>query len=665
MSKNLTFLCVAFVLVVLEGQQSGARSMIGEKPLAKNNLPEAQQRVHRVGNVYFCNTNWGFLGSQTRGLYESKGGCFNPNPEMEVQAPSFETPPNSGIEYLFQGALWIGAIVEKGTEIETLVTVGADGWWWMYEMAPGIGVEYGIVEKSVRSEAPCYSGDALSDQDVIGIFSDTADAPLTQWDIATDWDRRPHHPLGVEITQSGYSWSLPEYDDFIILSYQVRNIGAHNLSEIYLGFFMDTDVMHISENPYAPEAGAQDDVTGFLKDYVDPAGETTEVNIAWAADNDGQPRHGGFGELSSTSVIGMRLLGCSNPYAKVSYNWWVSNTQGYPADWGPWLKANQDTWEGINPYSAGPLERFPDNAMGTPGGDRSKYFLMSNGEIDFDQIFTEIIPDTDTSWVPGPIEWSDDFVQGFDSKFLYSFGPFDLSPGQSIFAVLALLAGENLHVDPFNRYNLPSNPGVYYSNLHFSGLVENAMAAQELYDAGLDLIPPAPIRGLRGGPVENGSVAVTWVATGDNGNLGSASYYDLRYSGTAVGTDTISWWELADTAVSQPMPSPAGWIDSCRVSDLSPDSVYYFVVVAYDDVGYCSRFSNIAYGGVPGDVDLDREVDVFDIVVMIEYVFRSGPQLPLLAAADVNGDCLVNLVDVVYLINYVFRGGISPQAGCA
>jgi len=94
-------------------------------------LPEAQQRVHRVGNVYFCITNWGFFGSQTRDLYETIGGCFNPEPGKEVQAPSFEMPPNSGLEYLFQGALWIGAIVEA----ETLVTVGADGWWWMYEMA--------------------------------------------------------------------------------------------------------------------------------------------------------------------------------------------------------------------------------------------------------------------------------------------------------------------------------------------------------------------------------------------------------------------------------------------------------------------------------------------------------------------------------------------------
>lgn len=662
MSKNVKFLCVVFAVVVLGGQQLDARSMIGEKSLAKNNLPEAQQRVHRVGNVYFCNTNWGFLGSQTRDIYESVGGCFNPNPEGEVQAPSFETPPNSGIDYLFQGALWIGAIVDKGTEIETLVTVGADGWYWIYEMAPGVGPEHAIAEESRRLGVECYSPGAVSEQDIIAVFSDTADAPLTQWDVTTDWDERPHHPLGVEITQRGYSWSLPEYDDFIILSYQVKNIGTYDLSEMYLGFYMDTDIYHFSENPYSPEAGAQDDLTGFLKNYVDPAGETTEVNIAWAADNDGQPRHGGFGELSSTSVIGMRLLGCSNPYAKVSYNWWVSNTQGYPKDWGPWLKVNQDKWEGINPYGSG--NRFPDNAMGTPGGDRSKYFLMSNGEIDFDQIFTEVEPGIDSSWIPGPAEDSEDFVQGFDSKFLYSFGPFDLSPGQSIFAVLALFAGENLHVDPLNRYNLPSNPGVYYSNLDFSDLVETYLTVQEIYYTG-DLAPPSRIRNLKITEIENGSVSLSWIATGDDEYLGMASFYDLRYSTLPVGPDTASWWELAHVALNEPIPSEPGSIDSCQVSGLYPDSAYYFIIKACDDRGRCSDFSNVAYSGLPGDVNLNHQVDIDDIVIVIEYLFRDGAQPPILVPADVNGDCLVNLVDVVYLINYVFRGGISPQAGCA
>ncbi|MGB2698730.1 MAG: fibronectin type III domain-containing protein, partial [Candidatus Zixiibacteriota bacterium] len=376
---------------------------------------------------------------------------------------------------------------------------------------------------------------------------------------------------------------------------------------------MDPAIYHISENYYAWEQSHNDDITGFLENYVDPFGETTKVNIAWAADNNGQSYSGLFTELSPTGVIGLKLLGCSNPNVGISYNWWISNGQGYPKDWGPWLKVNQQRWAQINPYSAGLLERFPDDAMGTPGGDISKYFLMSNGEIDYDQIFTEIVPDIDTSWIPCPTIVSYIYVQGFVIKFLYSFGPFNLAPGDTIFATVALIAGENFHTDPENRdINLPDHPYTYYSNLDFSDLVEKAILAQEFYDTGLDLIPPAPVEYLSASLVENGSVNVKWTATGDNGNLGTALYYDLRYSSTVVGTDTVFWWEHADTVENEPSPSPAGSIDSCQVSGLSPDIMYYFVIKAYDDVGFCSGFSNVAYSGLSGDVNLNGDVDVLD-----------------------------------------------------
>jgi hypothetical protein len=220
-------------------------------------------------------------------------------------------------------------------------------------------------------------------------------------------------------------------------------------------------------------------------------GETVKVNIAWAADNDGQPSRGEFDSTSPTSIIGIKLLGSTNPDAKISYNWWVSDAEGYPKDWGPWLKVNQEKWKEINPYGSGIY--FPDKAMGTPGGDRSKYFLLCNGEIDFDQVFTDTLPKVNPSWAPAPSQYSRDLVQGFDIRFLYSFGPFDIPPGDTIFAAVALVAGENLHTDPANRgENLPENPYLYYENLDFSDLVYNAQEALEAYESRYTLPPAGP-----------------------------------------------------------------------------------------------------------------------------------------------------------------------------
>ena len=452
-----------------------------------------QQRVHRRGNVNFCITNWGFLGSQIRDLRESPGCLFCDHPETEVVAPSFEFPANSDLEYLFQGALWVGGVVEG----ETLVTVGAEGWFWIYEFRPSSNIE---------------ERDRLGDQECITSFADTFIPP--KGDIPIDppdyWEGRPHKPLSLKIIQRSYSWQSPPFDDFAILDYSIRNIGQKPIADIYLGFYMDTDIMHIGENPYQEESGAQDDITGFLENYsVQCSGETTEVNIAWAADNDGQPHWGDFTELSPTGVIGIKLLDCSNPDPEISYNWWRSDGQGYPLDWGPWLKVNQEKWEQINHYGSGIY--FPDNAMGTPGGDISKYFLMSNGEVDFDQIFTAVLPAIDTTWVPADPVFRYRYLQGADTRFVYSFGPFDLAPGDSIFAVIALIAGEGFHTDPANRArNLPGYPYAYYENLDFSDLVNNVQKTLEVYESGYTLPPPGPPMNFRAFALSSSAVKLSW-----------------------------------------------------------------------------------------------------------------------------------------------------------
>jgi len=447
--------------------------------------PEAQQRVHRVGNVYFCITNWGFFGSQTRELYESMGGCFNPTPEKEVQAPSFEMPPNTELEYLFQGALWIGAIVISETEAETLVTVGADGWYWIYEMAPATGSEGAIIERSTRPGVSCYSPDAISEQDIIAVFTDTADAPLTQQDVRTDWDERPHAPLGVEITQKSYSWSYAYAEDFVLIDMTMKNINpAKSIDSVWVGLYIDADVNHMDENPYAPTEGAQDDLSGFIDSVYLPGGKKVELATAYLMDNDGQPREGKWTPKSPRGVSGVRVVRA--PQAEYTcFNWWTSNTQGYPKDWSPWLEENQTSWEQMNPYP-GDKSKYPDNAMATPGGDISKYFVLSNKEWDYDQCFTAIYTENhpDEGWLLPPNETKDDLSQGFDTRYLFSFGQFDrIEPGDSITVTIGYIGGENVHMDPANRArNLPKNPNKYYENLDFSDFATNSLWASWVYD---------------------------------------------------------------------------------------------------------------------------------------------------------------------------------------
>ena len=61
-----------------------------------------------------------------------------------------------------------------------------------------------------------------------------------------------------------------------------------------------------------------------------------------------------------------------------------------------------------------------------------------------------------------------------------------------------------------------------------------------------------------------------------------------------------------------------------------------------------------------GDANEDTLVNLTDIVFMINYLFRGGPEPVPLASGDVNLDQEVNVSDVVYLINYVFKSGPEP-----
>jgi hypothetical protein len=61
-----------------------------------------------------------------------------------------------------------------------------------------------------------------------------------------------------------------------------------------------------------------------------------------------------------------------------------------------------------------------------------------------------------------------------------------------------------------------------------------------------------------------------------------------------------------------------------------------------------------------GDANDDGITNVADIVFLINYLFKAGPEPDPLENADINCDGEINSEDVVYLVNYLFRNGPSP-----
>ena len=76
---------------------------------------------------------------------------------------------------------------------------------------------------------------------------------------------------------------------------------------------------------------------------------------------------------------------------------------------------------------------------------------MSNGEFDYGQVWAAF-DYSEQGWISPPAN-ADNIANGFDTRFLFSFGPLDIPQTDSAYFYIALVAGDSLHNDPFNYQN--------------------------------------------------------------------------------------------------------------------------------------------------------------------------------------------------------------------
>lgn len=439
-------------------------------------LPNTQVRVHDVGKVWLSVTNFGFFGSQD-GAFPDASGKY-------LIAPDCEFPGGSNLDYLFQGSLWIGAEVDTVDNLghpilDTLVSIGNDGWWGdLMEMFPDIPPGGAIEVRSTRPTETYPYGDTIgakSEQDYIATYSDTFTA--SSFVNPDPNDQRPHLPLYIGITQKSYAWSYEYAEDFVLFDFDITNVGDRILKNLWVGMYIDADVAHTSESGYGAEEGAQDDICGFDSMYIVIDGNDTtqnRINTAWIADNNGQPYNGAYEYRSPLGVSGVRVVRTPLPESLLNtgFNWWISNTDA-SKDWGPRRLEN-----GTDPY--------PGGGMGTPGGDKAKYKVMSNHEFDYDQIWCAI---PRTGWIEPPSTRTD-LANGYDTRYLFSFGPFPLIvPGDTLKLTTAYICGEDLHSNPSNyddnlKDNTEDSASVmtFYSQLNFLDFATNSQWADWVYD---------------------------------------------------------------------------------------------------------------------------------------------------------------------------------------
>jgi len=462
--------------------------------------PNVFNRVHRKSNMWMNITNWGFFGNYSPGDSRAMEDPCYPG----TWAPQCEYPGGSDVQYLFMGALWIGALVqEEGYEFPR-VSEGSEGWTYplIHEFYPGEGADHGIEERSSRPNEWNRLGDfvshpdAVSEQDFICAYADTLTEQV--W-VRNDPVDGPHFPLGLKIYQRTYSWTYNYAQDFIIFDFELENIAGNYLKNLYVGLYVDSDVGRRDEQP----DWHQDDICGFQEFYYydrpDGTPDTARINIAYIADNDGRPYDMTSGsDFYSPAVSGTRVVRAPNPRLNTTFNWWISN--GNPdLDFGPsWVDDNSGGWT---------------NTFGTPMGDERKYFVMSNREFDYDQVYVddpsyiESHPQvlhyynpatkqfaTETHhWKIEDLENAPDLADGYDTRYLISWGPlgvfdhtdeagndiFRLNPGERFHMTLAYICGDNFH-DKNNPQI--SNTNIDPGKFDFADMKYNAAWAAWVYD---------------------------------------------------------------------------------------------------------------------------------------------------------------------------------------
>lgn len=253
-----------------------------------------------VGNIGITVSNYGTFGD----------GLATQTP---VDQPSCEYPKGSGIEHLFGGGLWVGAMTPEGIKVTTgafnsasLYSGGSNN----YEFTNTDDPLDKVIERSSFYDNRFYSPEAVSHQDFVAEFSDTnLIVPGTTNPIPN------HIPMGLAVHLETYAWNYPFADAFVIFNYTITNVWDDTLKDVYIGMWADLVVRNINITP--PRVGSP---------YYQHAGvgyvDNDSMKFVYCYDYDGDP--GYTDSYAAIPLLGADPQKTDKKYSgKATHNWWL------------------------------------------------------------------------------------------------------------------------------------------------------------------------------------------------------------------------------------------------------------------------------------------------------------------------------------------------------
>lgn len=370
-----------------------------------------QEKFTTAANIGLTVTNLGLIGNAFGGSFDLLG------------YPSCEYPINSGIEHLFDGGLWIGAQINGSVTAVTTGAVDASGGYVTgrsgFEFSAPVGGE--LRERSSLFDSPDFDPAAISHQDLISDFADTA-VFIPGTNILID---QHDNPLDVGVHMEAYNWNFPFADFFVIMNFQITNIGNNTLDSVFIGYWTDPVVRNVNITP--PGGGAFFSAGG--NGYID------SLQLAYEFDANGDT-------LFTRSFIATKFLGAEDKFG----------FQHPKLD--PNFLAHYSTWQFSN--TSNPLYFFPQD-------DFSKFAKMSQGL----NHFRPPLKDWETEITP-------EIRVASNRTHIVSVGPFaSLMPGETIDIAFAIICAKRFE----DGTPIPKDSEESRSNL-----VQNAGWAQTAYN---------------------------------------------------------------------------------------------------------------------------------------------------------------------------------------
>ena len=379
-------------------------------------------------------------------------GALNKNPFNGIPNAGFEFPKNSGVSYLWGGALWVGGIIGD----DTLVSVGfsKENWYdstnnYFYfanrqEFFPPDFLDsiFSTYQTELDSSLLYHTSfvDTFTDSNLISnsyYFSD-----------------ENHNPMNLKISLSSYTKNKTPYKNILLLDYTITNKNQMPIQDAYVGIYLDADI-----NRECNIYGVGDDLAGSFRDK----------GYVYFIDNDGELSISGCTSERPDAALALKPLASFPQAIDTNYNWWAENWTSY--DFGPRKKGTIEN----------PFREFGYGVFAVPTADRNKYYLLKNKEWDFDQYLTNKLPYEDTTWITFDRPLMMDIANGKDVKSLLSMGPYQIDADSSIRIIFGLFIGDLVHIVDTNLNNLfLENYDEYYDNLHFEILDQNANFTENL-----------------------------------------------------------------------------------------------------------------------------------------------------------------------------------------